>query len=470
MNVGCKHLLKLLLFLYLVTLIVLAPITVKADELDIDSIIQDDFSNVSSISCTDNNNVTIKDNSIVLSGNTVKGDKKNLYITFKLQTKATINFDFTSSIYGEDELNLYIDDSNFCTVLGSYSSDGVVGQTNYSSSETKELNIGEHTFKIEITCNCDSVDDYVVIQNINFKRVIDDIFLDYKPTYTGNDYSESLTIGEFSQSKYKDLFFQSEDELPTIESYYVNGNNEIPRQLFTIEFVANLYGNPNRLRVFGSWKRNGIEIYTITFPETDRYESFVYTISVDMQEGYKIINYVNADTTTTKTYYLTQDINYGGKGWAFIDAEEKANYTFKGWSTTQDGSNIVTESDYQLSSKSWYSKNNITLYAIYEANTKQITMPISVVLDSNGTGSFTIQSEEITNEQSIYITLSDLTLTDQHGNSVNCLIDFVDEVGYISDKTYKLSSLCNVAYVNIEAIDLKAGTWSGKLYIEINMK
>ncbi len=469
MNVGYKYSLKLLLFLYLIMLIMLAPMTIKADELDIASIIQDDFSNVSSISCTDYNNAIIEDNSIILSGNTVKGDKKNLYITFNLQTKATINFDFTSNIYDTDELNLYIDDSNICTVSGSNSGNSE-DQVNYSGSETKELDIGEHTFKIEITCNCDNVNDCVIIQNINFKRMIDDIFLDYKPTYIGNDYSESLTIGEFSQKKYKGLFFQSGDELPTVESYYVNGNNEITRQLFTIEFVADLYGNPNRLRVFGSWRRNGIEIYTITFPETDRYESFIYTISVDMQEGYKTINYVNANTTTTKTYYLTQDVNYGGEGWSFIDAEEKANYTFKGWSTTQDGTNIVTASDYQLSSKSWYAKNNITLYAIYEANTKQITMPISVVLDSNGTGSFTIQSEEITNEQSIYITLSDLTLTDQYGNSINCLVNFTNEVGYISDKKYKLSSLCNIAYVNIKAANLTAGTWSGKLYIEINIK
>ena len=433
-------------------------ISAAEKELDISLIVKDAFSLAKDITAI-SDSWCIDDNNYIKSEALSKIESQTLNINFNISEKCTIELDMTSTTGSCSMLVFELTNSNNSTM------DIYANKCKISVNEA-----GQYTLRIS---SSDAANNEIIfIKNIIIRKIIDDFTINYNPVYTGHDYTESIAFGNYSSKKYKNLFFLDSDEAPVIESYYVNGNNSVSPQLFDIEFVRDLWGSNNRIFIGGSWRDNGEEIYTIKFPQNERYEAFVLTIDCNMTAGTKTINYID-NTTTTITYSLRDEYNYNQTStWDFITPTERENYTFLGWGLSPDSSAVVQASNYQLSSNNWYSNQTINLYAIWQPKTIQVTLPLTVSLDDTGQCSFTIKADELYYDQKLYIELSTLTLYDEYNNAINCNIKVTNEDMIINDeKKYIFDKNNNVMYIDIATTDnLPPGNWSGTFTVYIETK
>ena len=433
-------------------------ISAAENELNISTIVKDAFNLTKDITAI-SDSWYIDDNNYIKSEGASKTNKQSLDISFDVSEKCTIELDMTATNDLRNILNFELSGPNNPDI------DVSADKCKISVSDA-----GQYTLKISSSDEANN--EIISIKNIIIRKIIDDFTINYNPVYTGHDYSESIAFGSYSSKKYKNLFFLDSDEAPVIESYYVNGNNSVSPQLFSIEFVRDLWGSNNRILVGGSWRDNGEEIYTIKFPQNERYEAFVLTIDCNMTAGTKTINYID-NTTTTITYSLRDEYNYNQTStWDFITPAARENYTFLGWGLSPDSSAVVQASDYQLSSNNWYSNQTINLYAIWQPKTIQVTLPLTVSLDDTGQCSFTIKADELYYDQKLYIELSTLTLYDEYNNAINCNIKVTNEDMFANDeKKYIFDKNNNVIYIDIATTDnLPPGNWSGTFTVNIETK
>lgn len=432
-------------------------ISAAENELDISPIVKDAFSLAKDITAI-SDSWCIDDNNYIKSEALSKIESQTLNINFNISEKCTIELDMTSTTGSCSMLVFELTNSNNSTM------DIYANKCKISVNKA-----GQYTLRIS---SSDAANNEIIfIKNIIIRKIIDDFTINYNPVYTGHDYTESIAFGNYSSKKYKNLFFLDGDEAPIIESYYVNGNNSVSPQLFTIEFNRDLWGSDNRIFIGGSWRDNGEEIYTIKFSQNERYEAFVLTIDCNMTAGTKTINYID-DTTTTITYSLRDEYRYNQTStWNFITPVERENYTFLGWGLSPDSSVVVQASNYQLSSNNWYSNQTINLYAIWQPKTIQVTLPLTISLDDTGQCSFTIKTDKLYYDQKLYIELSTLTLYDEYNNAINCNIKVTNEDMIADEKKYIFDKNNNVIYIDIATTDnLPPGNWSGTFTVNIETK
>ena len=439
-----KH--KLLLFVFSVMCLLMTTsyyIKVKASEnLDISSIITDAFS------CSDwvrakNSDWRLESNRLVTDYDCYN-EENSQSIEFKLSEKSliSINYGCYCPMDDDGDIDAYfmrITDANGYTVDDSYT---II--TNKSGIFSIELEPGIYCLKVEMSIFDDgSLGSDAQINSIVFKHVVDDITIDYNPRYEGHDYNTILDIGKYSKKQYANKLLKSDDADFTLTTKYADGTECTNPSLYQIELVPELWGNYNKISLYGSWRNSDHvvtnssteysvnEIYTITVPENDRHTAFKITINMTMRLGTISITYHGPNTLPLDmTYSLADDKDFGGKGWRFASCgSNKKGYEFIGWSTkspnaytrytkgdrTSNDEYIITESDLQLATKHWYNDSHIDLYPIYRASTISYSIPTDMTLSNNG-GEYEIGIDGDINDSTVTFYVDEISLTDEVGD------------------------------------------------------
>ena len=254
------------------------------------------------------------------------------------------------------------------------------------------------------------------------------------------------------------------------------------------------------IKLYAQWTP---KTYTLTYngnggttpdAQTALYDSVWGNLAVSTRTGYDFTGWydsvtggtqITSDTVCTgnKTVYahwtpITYTISYDGNGNTegktdssthtydvvgklTANGYARAGYTFTGWNTKEDGSGKAYADKDSIKNLTTVAGKTITLYAQWSLNTVSVSVPRSLILNTDGYCSFSIKADNETG-----------TITVNPDKTINLTQEGKDQVipGTVSMEQNTLTADRHEIVGTINAGSLTAGTWKATLNLNITFE